>query len=205
MIAVALALTFAHEGRTATNSESFPVSVTIPASSGIDIVATEVDSATDTFGLQVSSLNFDPLTFFATDDQGNPMNIWLPDHYYAMDVGVVSNGSGTVQSVVVEYTEGSKPAGQTEGLGHRTTADFVKMSIVNSQEVQTPLSIGKKALIDLSPPGQLVTGAEIANGWLRLFVGANDGTSTNVTGGPISNADRPGPYNGTLKFTGTVL
>ena len=66
----------------------FLVSASIPAANGISIVATEVDSASGNFGSTVSALDFDPMAFIT--QQG----VWLPDHYFAIDVGV-TGGAGS--------------------------------------------------------------------------------------------------------------
>ena len=198
-VLLGLALIFTPANKAA--EVDFLVSASIPAANGVNIVATQVDAATDQFGQTVSALDFDPMIF---DSQNG---IWLPDHYFAIDVGV-TGGTGSVD-VTVEYNEGSKPNGQILGLGFKTIATFVKITGPQGNQVETPLAAHgpKKLLKDLEGGGEQFTGAELLGGFLRVYVGifpGDDQAILNAGGEPFTNSDVPGDYDGTLTITATV-
>ena len=198
-VLLGLALIFTPANRA--DEVDFLVSATVPAASGISIVATKVDSASNVFGATVSALNFDPLTF------NSNLGIWLPDHYFAVDVGV-TGGAGSV-NVTVTYTEGSKPTGQTKGLGFKSTATFVKITGPENNQVETDLiSHGPKKLLKDLAGGEQFTGAELFGGFLRAYVGifpGDDQVILDQGGEPFTNADVPGNYDGTLTITATLV
>lgn len=182
------------------DTADFAVTATVPAATGVSIVATQVDSASNVFGPQVDALNFDPLTY--NDANG----IYLPDHYFTIDVGA-SGGAGS-PDVNITYVEGSKPVGQTNGLGWKSIATFVKVSGNPGNEVQTDMSAHgpKKLLKDLS--GENVTDTELIGGFLRLYVGVFPGDDQGIlnSGGEVfSNSDKAGTYSGTLTVTATII
>ena len=198
VLVVGFTLIFAQSGRA--DTVDFPVSATVPAATGISIIATEVDAASNVFGAQVNALNFDPLVY----DDAN--GIYLPDHYFSIDVGA-TGGAGS-PDVNVTYVEGSKPVGQTNGLGWKTIATFVKITGTPGNEVQTDMvAHGPKQLLkDLA--GETITDTELSGGFLRLYVGVFPGDDQDIisAGGEVfSNADKAGGYNGTLTVTATVI
>jgi hypothetical protein len=178
----------------------FIVSASIPDASGVSIVATEVDSQSDVFGNTTDALDFDPMNY---DSQNG---IWLPDHYFAIDVGVTGGAGST--DVTVTYTEGSKPIGQTNGLGFKSTATFVKITGPENNQLETELAAhGPKQLLKDLAGGEQLTGAELSGGFLRVYVGifpGDDQDILNAGGEPFTNADVPGDYDGTLTITATV-
>jgi len=197
-VMVGLTLAFTQVNRAAT--VDFVVTATVPAATGVSILATEVDSASNVFGQQVSALNFDPMTF---DSQNG---IYLPDHYFVIDVGAVG-GAGS-PDVNVTYTEGAKPAGQTNGLGWKSICTFVKVTGSPGNEVQTDMTAHgpKKLLKDIS--GESILESELTEGFLRMYVGVFPGDDSGIlaAGGEVfSNADEAGTYNGTLSVTATVI
>jgi len=179
---------------------NFLVSATIPSANGISIVATQVDSASNQFGATVTTLNFDPMVF------NSNLGIWLPNHFFAIDVGV-TGGAGSA-AVTVTYVEGAKPNGQTNGLGFKSTATFVKITGPDNDQVETELvSHGPKKLLKDLAGGEQFTGAELLGGFLRAYVGifpGDDQTILNLGGEPFTNEDVPGTYNGVLTITATV-
>lgn len=199
MILPALFLLGASDSMALTSSTEFVVSATVPSATGISITATQVDSATDTFGAQVNELNFDPMTFNALN------SIWLPDHYFAVDVG--STGGAGSPDVVVTYGNEASPAGQIKGLGFKSTATFVKITGPEGSQTETPLvTHGPKKLL-ASLAGENITSAELATGFLRTYVGIFPGDDAAILadgGEPFTNADMPGLYQGTLTFTATI-
>jgi len=177
----------------------FTVSASIPSASGVSIVATEVDSQSNVFGGTVTALDFDPMTY------NSGLGIWLPDHYFAIDVGV-TGGAGSA-NVTVTYTEGSKPVGQTNGLGFKSTATFVKITGPEDDQVEAPLAAHAKQLLKDLAGGEQLTGAELLGGFLRVYVGVfpgDDAAILSAGGEPFTNADVAGDYDGTLTITATV-
>ena len=109
MIAI---LIFAVKGVNVVNAEtvSFLVSASVPLATGVTITASQVDSATNAFTTVAgTTLSFDPMTYDTTN------NIYLPNHYFAIDVGAV--GGAGAPDVTVTYVEGANPNGATNGLG----------------------------------------------------------------------------------------
>lgn len=179
----------------------FLVSASIPAANGISIVATEVDANSNVFGSTVNALDFDSMAF------NSNLGVWLPDHYFAIDVGV-TGGAGSAD-VTVSYNEGAIPNGQTKGLGWKSTATFVKITGPNNAQVETELvSHGPKRLLtQLESSAEQLTGAELLGGFLRVYVGifpGDDQTLINLGGEPFTNSDVPGTYDGTLTISATV-
>ena len=199
-IAILLGLTLIFTPVNKADEVNFLVSATIPSANGISIVATKVDLASNVFGPTVTALNFDPMIF------NSELGIWLPDHYFAIDVGV-TGGAGSA-NVTVTYTEGAKPNGQTNGLGFKSTATFVKITGPEDDQLETDLvSHGPKKLLKDLTGGEQFTGAELLGGFLRAYVGVfpgDDQTILNQGGEPFTNADIPGDYNGVLTITATV-
>src|SRR3569623_926644 len=75
---------------TVTDSKTFTVSATVPAASGVNIIASSVNSTTNAFTtVNGTSLSFDPLTFDTTN------SIFVPNHYFAIDVGPAGGGGST--------------------------------------------------------------------------------------------------------------
>jgi hypothetical protein len=173
---------------------NFLVSASVPAATGVSITPSRVNSATNAFTpVAGTNLSFDPLTFQAAN------GIYLPDHFFAIDVGV-TGGAGT-PTVTVAYTEGLNPNAPGKGLGWHAAATFIRVE--GTTEVPLTAHGPKKLLKDLS--SENVTASEIAGGFFRLYTGIVTGDATTPTGGvPFTNADVPGAYNGTLVVTATV-
>lgn len=173
---------------------NFLVSASVPSATGVSIVASQVDSATNDFTpVAGTNLSFDPLTFEATNQ------IYLPNHFFAIDVGVT--GGAGAPNVTVAYTEGLNPNTPGKGLGWHAAATFVR--IEGTTEVPLTAHGPKKLLKDLT--SENITSAETTGGFLRVYTGIVTGDATTPTGGvPFTNADKPGAYNGTLVVTATV-
>lgn len=188
-------------------SVPFTVSAAVPAATGVQITATHVTAATNTFGPKVTALNFNPLSFIPGPT--NNINIWLPDHYFAIDVGA-TGGAGS-PNVTVAYTEGAKPAGQVNGLGYKTLATFTKITggPTPADQVQTDLVAHgpKKPLKNLIGAGEVINNSELTGGFFRVYVGVFPGDDAAVLamgGEPFTNGDKPGDYDGVLTITATL-
>lgn len=179
----------------------FIVSATVPLANGVSITATQVDAVTNKFGQSVNNLNFNPLKFDTVN------NIYLADHYFAIDVGA-TGGTGS-PDVTVTYVEGAKPVGQTKGLGFKSTTTFIKVTQDNQgKEIQTPMNAhGPKKLLKDLVGGESIDDTELVNAFLRMYVGVfpgDDQVIINAGGEPFSPADKSGNYDGTLTVSATV-
>jgi hypothetical protein len=184
---------------------TFTVSATLDPATGVTITASSVVKGPPIVFTKLTgtSLSFDPLTF-------DPLNsIWLPNHFFAIDVAP-SGGGGSV-STAVTYTEGNNPNSATtgHGLGYKSTATFVKVSGTPASEaVLTSISGGKMRLIDLH--AQPIASSLVAGGYLRIYVGivAKDPAAVPLdpaNSEPFTNADAAGPYNGQLLVSATQV
>jgi len=176
------------------DTTNFLVSASVPSATGVSISASSVNSATNVFTpVAGTNLSFDPLTFDTTNQ------IYLPNHFFAIDVGSVG-GAGS-PNVTVSYTEGLNPNATGKGLGWHASATFVRVE--TASEVPLTAHGPKKLLKDLT--GENITSAEATGGYLRIYTGINTGDASTPTGGiPFTNGDNPGAYNGTLVVTATV-
>jgi hypothetical protein len=182
---------------------TFTVSATVPSATGIGVTVSSVNSSTNAFttlSAGTTALSFDPLTFNTTN------NIYLPNHYFALDFAV-TGGSGS-PDVTVSYTEGSNPNGSTNGLGYKSTATFAKEVSNGTSNTETFLTAHgpKKRLIDLS--GEHVAYTELTGGFLRMYLGLWTGSTTApadpTNGQPFTTADGAGTYTGSLVVTAVV-
>ena len=194
MTAIFVVFMFATQSFALTGTKTFTVSASVPAATGIVINASKVDSTSNQFTLLTgTALSFNPMTFNSVN------SIYLPGHYFAIDVG--SAGGAGIPDVTVTYTEGTNPNNPGHGLGWKTTATFVK--VVGTTETQLASHGPKKLLKDLS--NEQIGFIEVVGGFLRIYVGIIPG-GTNVPAGgePFTNSDNPGTYEGTLFISATV-
>lgn len=175
----------------------FTVSATVPNATGVSITPSSVDAASGEFTkLTTTALSFDPLIYKPT------LGVWLPDVYFAIDVGTTGGGGGT--DVKVNYTEGANPNAPGHGLGWKSTATFMK--VVGTTETQIS-GHPKKKLIDVV--NENILPAEIAGGYLRMYLGivSKDKNATipdPSDSEPFTNVDKPGTYDGEFKVTATL-
>jgi hypothetical protein len=183
----------------AANSQTFTLSASLPAATSVGLTASRVASASGAFtAVTGTSLSFDPMTFQTA------LGIWLPDHFFAIDIAPVGGAGGT--DVVVTYTEGANPNPVGHGLGVKSTATFVK--VVGKTETGLTTHGPKKILSALS--GEHVLPAEITGGFLRVYLGivAKDPAALfqdPATSEVFTTTDRAGTYTGTIVFTGTIV
>jgi hypothetical protein len=182
-------------------TKTFTLSATVPAATGVSIIASSVNSTTNAFTtVSGTSLSFDPLTFDTTN------SIFIPNHYFAIDVGPAGGGGST--DVTVTYTEGANPNATTGGSGHglgwKAEGTFVKIA----GGTETPLtSHGPKKLLKSLIGGEHVTLTELSGGTFRMYIGIV--TNPTAAGEPagaevISAADKTGSYTGSLVVSATV-
>jgi len=194
--------------------EDFEVTVNIPFANGVSIVASQFASSDDAFEGVVTEFDFDPMVF----DTG--LGVFLPNHYYAVDVGVIG-GAGTTE-VNFKYSELSsdRPSQQPPNgsFGHRSTATFVRVlgGPLPEDQTQEPLPIGHgtnestQLLKNFFGGGVDIAGSDLNGGFFRVFVGIYPGGDINGVdiagdgGAPFTLTDEPGLYKGTVTITATV-
>jgi hypothetical protein len=178
-------------------STTFTVSATVPDPSAISMTVSSINSTSNAFTAEpagTTALSFDPMTFNTTN------NIYLPDHYFALDIGV-SGGAGE-PDVTFTYNEGANPNGATNGMGHKSSATFAE----ETSSGETLLTAHPKTML-INVSGEHVASTELATGaFLRVYLGVCTGnTGTDPSGcQPFSNADAAGEYTGSLLVTAVV-
>jgi hypothetical protein len=132
----------------------------------------------------------------------------LPDHYYAIDVGV--NGVYPASGLItVEFAGDPDPNDGTTrgGLDTHATLTYKKVSLTTDSEgnpVESETSIGSGKYLMGDPPD--VSFATLRGGWLRLYAGIvnldPDAADPSPTGAEaFTPADMPGVYSGTITIT----
>jgi hypothetical protein len=172
------------EAYAATN-QTININTTIPTmTGGLNVTISRV---TGTVWTPATSISFGALTW-------DPLNsIFLPDSYYAVDIGVLDN-SGAVWTVTHTRTS---LAGTGTNLDNKVNVAFVKQtSSTTSQELQ------KVSYQDSQ--GIAYTKTTLSGGWLRIYYGIGTGDPANpdapgVT--PISLDSQAGTYSGTVTIT----
>jgi hypothetical protein len=176
---------------------TFTVSATIPTATGIGITVSSVNSTTNAFTKLddgTTALSFDTMTFNTTN------NIYLPDHYFALDFA--ATGGAGEPDLTFTYTEGANPNGSSNGLGTKSSATFAK-EVSNGTTTTETLIGSKQTLGSLSSFHLPFT--DFTGGFARAYIAICTGASTDPTGcKPFSNADAPGAYNGSLAATAVV-
>ena len=182
------------------DTRTFTVSATIPPPSGVSITAFSINGTTNVWtAVAGTALSFDPLTFNV------PNQIYMPDHYFAVNAGPIAGAGST--DVTVSYTEGANPntgaGGSGHGLGWKSVATFARVN--GTTETNLVAHGPKKLLKDLS--GEHITPAELGTGTFRMYLGIE--LNPTATGEPanaevFSAADRVGSYTGSLVVTATV-
>ncbi len=204
-------------------TDTFSLTATMQAVSSISMSVNSVDSATSKIWTPVTvtggaaALSFDPMsykTFYDTVDPTKVVgNAWLPDHFFAIDIG--SQGSVTNYTVAVKYAETNADnpnfAAGGHGLGWKSTVTFMQETGTAENAIVRHGGAGKMLLKDIAltgATGQVVTKADVGSGWLRLYVGivakATTGIADPAAGEVFTNADAAGAYKGTLTIVATM-
>jgi len=199
MIFIQVASTFA--------ATSFMMTASVPLATTVDIVASKIPLsstvaiAAPTFMAAAAPTAIYPTTAnldFGTLAFDSPNGIWLPASYFAIDVS--NNGPGA-PTVTITYADDLTPAYQAHGLGHKVTADFMKLVWTSASTPANEFPIPghpKTALYNMGT--KVIDKTLLAGGWLRVYVGISDGKSGNPAE-PFTNADQPGDYTGKLTIT----
>lgn len=184
----------------AATTTTFTVSATVPDPPATVIITVDsISTSNGAFTAEPSgftALSFDPMAFNTTN------NIYLPDHYFAVNFAV-SSGPGQ-PDVNFSYTEGTNPNGSSNGLGTKSSIAFADETTSGETVLTGPYS--KTTLSNLEGSGVHVPYTALAtNSYLRAYVGVCTGGSSDPSGcHPFTNADAAGQYTGTLTTTATV-
>ena len=178
---------------------SFPVSVTITPSSGVNFVVSRVDS----------SNNFTPngsnnLTFPVTLTNG----VYLPNYTFAIDLASTNNGAGN-PSVLIQYANIENPNSDIGRKGLESKGVCVAQKVVGATGSQTVTNLKSATLGDMN--NTTISKADLSGGYMRVLVGLATGCSdptkciVDPTGAePFTNADEGGTYTGTLTLTASL-
>ncbi len=189
--------------------ESFNLSASIPQATAVSFT---VSSVVGTVFSPVSGtdLSFDPMEY-KTGELNDNINIWLPDHFFAIDIAPAAGGVGGTNVTITYADDPNHPnaAYGMNGLGWKATATFMKTSGSGIDTTDDPLLAHgpKKLLKDVV--GENILPAETAGGWLRIYLGIvaldPDADWPDPAGAePFTNLDHSGSYEGTLTISATV-
>ena len=195
--AVAFCATSAWAG----SSQTVPVIATVPVmTGGLTVAISKVTgSGQGSWELNKSSIDFGTLVWHPENgSDGNPMNIFLPPSYFAVDIGVTSN---TLANWTLTHTHTSL-AGAGGNLDDKVNVVFVKQ--VNSLQgfELNKVSFGNSNVAAF-------TKLALLGGWLRIYYGVGTGEidqqtklgkdAPGVT--PIGLDTTAGTYTGSVKIT----
>jgi len=212
-LAVACALLLVTSLSFAQSTSSLSTSVTVSGPTGVApvtlrVMGTGTSPADWADTTNYTSLSFDPLTLLTgTSSAGVPFSVFLPDHFFSIDMAYTYGGGATISQISFAFT-GTEPAGQPvgSGLGVKATATFVRKRIVGGVEATETAAdrISKVLLGNVDTASVLLS--DLSQGWLRVYVGlvtkdpalpAGDVELTSAAQ-VFSPGDVPGAYSGTL-------
>ena len=185
---VFVVVAFCATGAWASTSQTVNVNATIPTmTGGLTVSVSQVDSATGLIWTPAASISFGTLVW-------NPANsIFLPDSYYAVDIGVVDN-SGNAWTVTHTRTFLANGA---YNLNNKVNVSFNKQTSSTVGTELQKVSYGNSNSI-------AYTKAQLAGGWLRIYYGIGTGSLTkpDATGVTPIGLDTPaGTYTGSVTIT----
>lgn len=189
-------------------SATFNISASIPDAVDVRFTTSRVVNGPP-ISFTVIGTGSQALDFGTLEWKSGP-GLFLPNHYFAIDVGAVdvagNPAPGNYTFTTMSYSEGELPPGATIGLGKRGTLSAVKVTGATGSQTETTIS--NRFLVDVSA-ATAPTPAQYAGGFLRLYVGIYSGSpvinSATPGVGPFTTADVSGDYTGTLSLTATLL
>lgn len=210
---VVLAVAFVGSVAAPAWAQSISMSATITGPTGIDPTILQVvpdpnDPEAWLSSTEVTTMNFGQLTLRTFPNPNPPpdtFSIFLPAHYYAIDVGFTFGGGAEINGIRVAYTDGSPT-----GLGFKGNIALVRKTLVGGVEKPEELAdrIRKDLMIRYQTSPSNINLISLAGGWLRVYAGIN--TKDPALGsGDIENSDpeaqvfAPGDVGGA--YTGTLV
>jgi hypothetical protein len=172
-------------GAWAATSQTVNINAAVPLLAGGLTVT--VSKVTGTTWATATSISFGTLVWNTTN------KIFLPDSYYAVDVGVTDN-SGTVWTLTHTRTS---IAGNGSNLDNKINVSFNKQtSSTASTELQKVSYANSQSIA--------YTKTQLSGGWLRIYygIGTGDPTKPDAAGVTPIGIDTPaGTYSGTVTIT----
>ena len=176
----------------ASSSQTVNVNATVPTMTGG--LTVNVSKVTGDVWTAATSVSFGTLVWHPENGtDGKPLNIFLPDSYYAIDVGVVDN-SGTAWTVTHTRTF---LANGGNNLNNKVNVSFNKQTSSTVGTELQKVSYGNSNSI-------AYTKSQLAGGWLRIYygIGTGDPAKPDATGvTPIGLDTAAGTYAGTVTIT----
>ncbi len=194
-------------------AQDFIIRATISPASGVAFVVSKVTADANgnitSFIVQnTTTLDFATLPFVTKDPQGNTLNIFLPQFFWAIDVGSLGAGNPDVQVKYVDQQNPNTTAGSTRaGLTKKGILTSFRVEQSTNQQgnlVDNPILLSSSTLSGFTGAGQTINETQINGGFLRFFLGISTGAAGEATGAePFTALDAPGTYSGTLTLTAT--
>lgn len=184
-------------------TEDFTVTVNMPtadvASFTVNRVVENADGTSTWTEVDTTNLDLGDLSLVTgTDADGEPFQVFLPNHYYAIDVG--SNGAGN-PDVQISLTADTKPADATSGLPEHGAITVAE--VIFGQPVPNNILSGSFNQMD-GYTYEAPTGS-----WTRISIGAATGEDVDGTFDDNSNAvpftasNPAGTYTATIQLSAT--
>jgi hypothetical protein len=196
---VVLAVTVLVAQNVFAQAQPFTVQANVPASSTATFNVSRVVPGTPEVFTPTATTNLD----FGTLAFNTGLGIFLPAHFWVIDVG--ANGAGS-PDIGVTYTDTANPNGAlngTNGLGRRGTIAYSQV-VTNPNLSQTVTLIRGESLAQSNTAGG-VNETAFAAGFLRVSVGIATGNVSLQEGNatPFTSLDKPGTYSGTVTLSAT--
>ncbi len=169
------------------DSKTIIIKAHIPSSQGLSVNVSRISTSTGQWS-SASQIDFGDLSY------NSNLGIFLPDCYYAVDVGVLSNATNWT----IQYTADSIDGPNSSKLDDHVVVSFVKQT--NNQGEQLEKTVYSKA------KSRSFSKGDLAGGWLRIYYGIATGDpSTDPAGAkPITTNVPSGYYQGQITISLTV-
>lgn len=177
----------------AASSKTVTVNATVPQVTGglsvsvSKVTGEDIDGNGGVWDDTATSISFGTLSWDSTN------SIFLPDSYYAVDVGVLDN-SGNAWTVT--HNRQSLASG-TNNLNSKVNVSFNKQTTKADGQELSKYSFGDSN-------GKAFTKAQLSGGWLRIYYGIATGNPNkpDATGVKPIGLDTPaGTYSGSITIT----
>lgn len=132
--------------------------------------------------------------------------VFLPEFYFAVDIAPFGGGLAATSRIIVSQFSETMPTGATVGLGVKGNITYVKTVLTDwAANLTEDTLLEKLRYMD----EKTITPANIANGWLRLYIGTANGNLLPCCGLPgdatgsqiFSPGDIGGTYSSILRVT----
>lgn len=194
LLSMAFSFAFAYEAKT-TLPPATGVSITINRVEQTGGTSTPKNPDDDTFvWTPATSLAFGDLKLregikkvvIDGKDVDLKWSLFLPDYFYAIDVGLSGGGFDPTKTVKVTYAKGTSPSGLPtgdDGLGNRASITYAKVVLTDWAKNKTADTFIEKVLLRYAKNEPLTA---VSGGWLRLYVGVNTADPDALHPDPVS-------------------